>query len=340
VGRALGVEQLEFHDSRWKEFVAAFPAANAFHSPEVAQVFAESKGFRVMPVFACAGGEVVACAIAVLVSISQGLTRRLTDRLIVYASPLYRQTPEGIQGMELVLTELRSLARKHALFLELRNSEAFPPSGTLKGLSGCEYVPYQNYLVDLSVGADPLWESYGSFTRNHVRKSEKKNAVIREIRPEEIGFVVDLIIDLYKRKNIPVLNPDVFQTAYRILTPLGMMRTIVLEVEGKIVATRLSLNYLSTVYDWYAASDQEFSKYYPNEALTWNTISWGAGKGYRIFDFGGGAVRGQHYGPAKFKEKFMGRLVEFGRYRYAPIPLMYRAAQKLYELKTHASKSS
>lgn len=340
MGRTLVVEHFGFEDSRWKEFVATFPAANAFHSPEVSRVFAESKGFRVMPLFACAGSEVVACAIAVLVSISEGLTRRLTNRLIVYASPLYRSTPEGVQGMERILKELRTLARKHALFLELRNSEPFPPSGTLEGLAGCEFIPYQNYLVDLSAGADPLWESYGSFTRNHIRKSEKKNAVIREIRADEIGSVIDLIIDLYRRKNIPVLNPDVFQTAYRILTPLGMLRTIVLEVEGKIVATRLSLNYLSTVYDWYAASDQEFSKFYPNEALTWNTISWGAGKGYRIFDFGGGAVRGQHYGPAKFKEKFMGRLVEFGRYRYAPSRLLYRAALKLYELKTHAPKSS
>ena len=337
---SLVVTQMGFDDSRWKDFVAGFSLANPFHSPEVSRVFAQSEGFRVVPLFACAGNKVVACGIPVLVSIAEGWTRRFTNRLILYASPLYKDTPEGVAGMELLLSECRSLARNHALFLEIRNSNPFPSTGTLTGLKGCEYIPYQNYLVDLSVGTESLLGSYSSFTRNHIRKSEKKGAIVREINAGEIGAVVDLIVNLYKRKNIPVLNPDVFETAYRLLTPLGMLRTIVLEAEGKIIATRMSLNYLHTVYDWYAASDPEFTKYYPNEALTWNTISWGSGAGYRVFDFGGGAVRGQEYGPAKFKEKFMGQLVEYGRYRYAPHRFVYRAARRLYEMRTRASKGS
>ena len=338
VDQSLVVTQFGFDDVRWKDFVARYHRANPFHSPEVSHVFAVSKGFKVIPLFACAGEDVVACAIAVLVSISDGWSRRLTNRLIVYASPLYANTPEGTQGMERILSELRTLARKNALFLEIRNSEPFPPQGELNGLRGSEYIPYQNYIVDLSAGADHLWESYNSFTRNHIRKSEKKGAVLREIVPGEIGTVIDLIVGLYTRKKIPVLNPDVFASAYRMLTPSGMLRTMVLEVEGKIVATRLSLNYLQTVYDWYAASDPGYAKYYPNEALTWNTIRWGAEQGYKIFDFGGGAVRGEDYGPAKFKEKFMGQLVEYGRYRYAPYPMLYRAARTVYEMRRRGVK--
>ena len=51
-----------------------------------------------------------------------------------------------------------------------------------------------------------------------------------------------------------------------------------------------------------------------------------------IFDFGGGAVRGQYYGPAKFKEKFRGELVEFGRHRFIPNPLIYKSAEKFYKI--------
>jgi serine/alanine adding enzyme len=336
----LTLTRLGYDDRRWKEFVAQYPRANPFHSPEVSQVFAASEGFEVIPLFASAGDTVVAGAIAIIVSIARGWTRRLTNRLIVYASPLYAPSPEGIQGMELILAELRTLARKHALFLEIRNSEQFPPEGRLEGLRNCEYVPYQNYIVDLSVGVDRLWDSYSSFTRNHVRKSEKKGAVIREIHPEEISTVVDLIVDLYTRKKVPVLNPDVFHTAYRMLTARGMLRTIVMELEGKIIGTRMSLNYQHTVYDWYAASDPEYAKHYPNEGLTWNTIRWGAEQGYTLFDFGGGAIRGKEYGPAKFKEKFNGQLVEYGRYRYAPHPLLYMLAQKAYEFRRRGMKGS
>jgi len=340
VENTLTVTRLGFDDRRWKEFVSHYPRANPFHSPEVSEVFAASKGFSVVPLFACAKEMVVAGAIAIIVSIAEGWTRRLTNRLIVYASPLCARTPEGTKGMDLILAELRTLARKHALFLEIRNSEQFPAEGEFEGLRGCEYVPYQNYIVDLSAGSDRLWDSYNSFTRNHIRKSEKKGAIIREIRPEEIGIVVDLIVGLYTRKKVPVLNPDVFHTAYRMLTASGILRTIVMECEGKIIATRMSLNYQQTVYDWYAASDPEYGKHYPNEGLTWNTIRWGAEQGYKIFDFGGGAIRGEAYGPAKFKEKFNGQLVEYGRYRYAPHPLLYALAQKAYEYRRRGLKGS
>jgi hypothetical protein len=321
-------------DPRWGEFVRAFPRANIFHSPEMAKVFSASEGFEIFPLFALVEERVVAAAFPVLVKIHSPLPAWCTNRLIMYASPLHIRSDEGIKGMNALLRSAGSLASKRALFLEIRHSEPFPVAETFAALEKALYIPYQNYLVDLTVGPDVLWKSYSSFTRNHVRKNEKKGAVIRELAAHEIDGAIQLIGNLYRRKKIPVLDHSVFRNAYEILAPSGMLRVIGLEIESRIVAVRMSLNYGATVYDWYAASDPDFHGYYPNEALAWNTIRWGATSGYTIFDFGGGAIRGREYGPARFKEKFMGALVEFGRHRLIQRPLVYRIASKVYDLRT------
>jgi len=328
------LETPETQDPRWQEFVHGFPRSNAFHSPEMVEVFRRSDGFDVFPLFASIHGRVVAVAFPTLVKLSLPLPGWCSNRLILYASPLYNPNDEGTAGVNALLAEIRLLGRRHALFVEIRHSELFPSTGQLDGLAGATYIPYQNYLVDLTVGRDNLWDSYSTFTRNHIRKSEKRGAIVRELKPGEIDHAVRLITDLYRRKGVPVINPSVFRIAYDLLSPRRLLRVIGLDVNGTLAAVRMSLNYSGTVYDWYAASEPTFREYYPNEALTWDTIRWGSAEGFRIFDFGGGAIRGQEYGPARFKEKFRGTLVEFGRHRFAHRPRVYWVASKLYELRS------
>ena len=296
----------------------------------MAKVFATSEGFEVFPLFALSGTEVVAAAIPVLVKIRSPLFERFTNRLIMYASPLHLETPQGTAGMRLIMERAKTILRSKGLFLEVRNSERFPGNPSDPAVHGFEYIPYQNYLVDLSQGLEPLWSSYSSFTRNHIRKSEKKGATIRRVHDDELDAVIGLVERLYERKRIPIINPSIFRNAFSMLTATGNIRIMVLEAQSKVVAVRMSLNYGGTVLDWYAASDSEFNALYPNEVLTWDSIKWGAENGYQVFDFGGGAIKGQEYGPAKFKEKFGGMLVEFGRYRYYPHRWLYRIAKKVY----------
>jgi lipid II:glycine glycyltransferase (peptidoglycan interpeptide bridge formation enzyme) len=218
--------------------------------------------------------------------------------------------------------------------MEIRNSENFAIEKDESILKKFEYIPYQNYLVHLREGKEKIWEGLNSYTRNHIRKAEKKGIVIREAKGEELEELVSMIETLYQDKHVPLLNRSIFFSAYKKLHSQNMIRVIVAEYQSHLVGVRMSLNHNRTVFDWYAAAKSEFNKFYINEALAWNTINWGIENKYEIFDFGGGAVRGQYYGPAKFKEKFRGELVEFGRHRYVSNPLIYKIALKLYARKT------
>jgi serine/alanine adding enzyme len=320
----------EIGERQWEEFVGTFESANVFHSPGMAGVFSSSKGFEPFPVFALSGGEIVAAAFPVLVRVPAPVPRRFATRCIMYASPLYRSGDAGIAGVERILRTVESETRWRSMFLEIRNSERFPAGDSLRSMEGFEYIPYQNYTLDLRTGTDGLWRALSSYTRNHVRKSEKKGALVRELRDSELDNGIELIRDLYKRKKVPLPDRSLFTCAYSVLKPLGGIRAIGLEVGGKIVAVRIALAYRRTVYDWYAASQSEFNGFYPNEALVWDTLRWGCEKGYHLFDFGGGAVQGEEYGPAAFKEKFRGTLVEYGRYRRVYYPWIYSIADRLY----------
>ncbi|GBD90391.1 femAB family protein [bacterium BMS3Abin04] len=323
-----------YSTEKWKEFISKFPAHNIFHSPEMAKVFDLSEGFEQYSIFVHVDNKILAFVPATLVKIKSPVPGKYSNRLILYASPLYEYSDQGEKAILIALEKAKDIAKKKSLFLEIRNSEKFPADKSGLDFSTYEYIPYQNYLVALSSGCDNIWSSLNSSTRNHIRKGEKRGMVVREMREEEITSTIDLLENLYRSKNVPFLNKTVFTNAYNELKNKGYIRIIVADYNSKIIGARISLNYGSTVYDWYAAADSEFKNFYSNDALVWNTIQWGCDNNYKVFDFGGGAIKGQYYGPAKFKEKYKGELVEFGRYRFTPNKVIYFFANQIYNLIT------
>ncbi len=328
------IESLNYQNIEWQNFVLGFSKSNIFSSPEMNEVFNTSDGFEVNPLFVLQEKKIVAAMFPVLVKIKTHLPQSLTNRIILYSTPLYEQNEYGFCGINMLMSELINEAKGKALFIEIRNSEKFDLKKDGSLVKDFKYLPYQNYLIDLKCGEENIFSSLNSYTRNHIRKSEKAKCKVREINDNELHNVVELIEELYKRKNIPFIDKSIFFNAYKILKPKGYIRVIVMDLNSQIIAARISLNYNKTVYDWYAASKPEFNNYYPNEALVWNTIQWACKNGYAIFDFGGGALRGQDYGPAKFKEKFRGELVEYGRYRYILNKPIYFFGSRIYNLRS------
>lgn len=319
--------------SQWEEFVLSFKSSNIFSSPEMLEAFVKSKGFEVYTGFVLDDNDIVASVFPILVKIDIPFFQKYSSRLILYASPLYQNTSTGIEGLKILLNHLKKIAQKKALFLEIRNSESMLMSSHIFQELNFIYIPYQNYLIHLELGQTALWNRLSSYTRNHIRKGEKRGMIIREIIEDELITVINIIEQLYIRKRIPFIHKSIFYNAYRHLKNKNI-RITVCDLNKQIIGTRITLNYQRTIFDWYAATMDGYNEFYINEALVWDTIRWGCQNGYSLFDFGGAGIRGEEYGPAKFKEKFHGELVEYGRYRYIPNQFTYKAAQKLYKLRT------
>jgi lipid II:glycine glycyltransferase (peptidoglycan interpeptide bridge formation enzyme) len=70
----------------------------------------------------------------------------------------------------------------------------------------------------------------------------------------------------------------------------------------------------------------------PNEILIWYSLSWGADQGYKVYDFGGAGKPDEEYGVRRFKAKFGGELVRFGRNKRVHYPLLLKVSQLGYQL--------
>ncbi len=327
------IEQLSFESIDWTNFILNDAKSNIFSSPEMNQAFNISNGSEVFPLFAIEKEEIVAAVFPVLVKIKTPFPNRFTNRMILYSSPVYLRNQLGILGLQMLFNEIKRIAKRKALFVEIRNSESFPVEDCLDLVKGFKYVPYQNYILDLKKGEDNIWKSFGPRTRNGLRQIEKRELIAREIYDNELNSVVSLLESLYLRKNIPFIDKSIFFNAYSILKPKNYIRVLVIELNSQIIAARITLNYNRTIFDWYAASDFRYNSYLPNDVSEWNSIKWGCSNNYEIYDFGGGAIKGQEYGPAKFKEKFKGELVEYGRYRYVINKPVFLIGSKLYDFR-------
>lgn len=66
--------------------------------------------------------------------------------------------------------------------------------------------------------------------------------------------------------------------------------------------------------------------------MVWQVLEWGATKGYRTFDFGGAGKPGEDYGPRRFKAKFGGTLVNYGRNVCVHAPMRLKLSEKVYNI--------
>lgn len=341
MGENICVEKLDYDDPRWPSFVLQFPLANAFHSPEFNAVIAISEGFEVFPFFALSEERIVACAFAVVVQTDLKLPGRLGRRLLLYGSPLSSPDEEGRIGLEKILDAIQTLTRKRALFAEVRNTQPFPEVGQEVLVSDWEYIPRENYLVDLSLGESELSARLSSGTRKNIRRGERNDCELQEIRSiEEFKKVVELVQELYRRKKIPMVDATLLFNAHENLSASGLLRTVAMKRGSDILGVRLTLNYAGTVFDWYAATAPNTTKEYPNEALVWNVICWGISNAYQLFDFGGGGLPGKYYGPARFKEKFKGDKVQYGRYRWTKRWVLLKIMEAVYDWRINLALSA
>ena len=319
----------EINKERLNEFLENKSTINIFSSVDMAEVFEKSRGFKVFPLIAEENGTIYAFAVGILIDTLKWLPFKFFKRLVLFTSPVYEENEIGREGFKLILNELEKITKKYALYFEIRNN--IETNENVKDLlKEYTYLPYQNYLIDLSEGKEELFNKLNSFTRNHISKYRKKGAIICDVEECEVPKAIEIIKQLYHSKNIPLINDEVFYNAYKLLKPKNQIKFIVMKYNDEIIGTRIGLAYKEVLYDWYAAALSEYKNFYPNDGLVWYMINWGIENNYKIFDFGGGALKGEYYGPAKFKEKYRGKLVEFGRYRYIPNKYIFKLFESIY----------
>jgi serine/alanine adding enzyme len=327
----------------WREFVACHAESTIFHTPEMFEVFARTKGHRPQLRAAMDGDRVLALLLPIQIAIGGRMLRFLTTRAVSYGSFLHERSAEGIEGLVLLLRHYVDDVEGSVLFTELRNLSDLTQVQPLLLDHGFSYEDHLNYLIALDRPLNEIFLEIGRRTRKQIRHGIRSGDVIIEeaTTREEIGTCYELLKRTYAAARVPLADRTLFEAAFDVLAPAGMVKFPLAWVGESCVAASVELVYKDTIYGWYGGVDRNYVSYTPNELLMWHILKWGAEAGYRTYDFGGAGKPDEEYGVRTFKAKFGGRLVCFGRNvcHHAPWRLLvsksgYSLYQRALELGT------
>ena len=328
----------ELDERRWREFVEKHSQGQIFHTPEMLQVFAQTRGHQ-PGVWAVIDKEdrVLALFLPVQITLLHKWLRPLsylTMRAVSYGSVLYEENEQGKRALATLLKAYVKQADRGLLLTELRNlSSTESVQGTLRE-HGFTYEEHLNYLIDINKPPQAILQNIGQRTRKNIQRGLRQNLVkvVEANTLDQVAICYELLQKTYKAANIPLADCSLFDAAYQVLYPKGMIRYTLAYVDQTPVATSIDLLYKNVMYGWYGGLDRNFARYMPNELLTWRVLEWGAEHGYSIYDFGGAGKPNEKYGVRDFKAKFNGQLVNYGRNIYAHAPLRLKLSQKFYQM--------
>jgi serine/alanine adding enzyme len=317
---------------RWTCFVDRHPHGSVFHTPEMFEVYAQAKGHH-PDLWAVTGndGDVLALLLPVRITLNP-LLRALTTRAVAYGSILHEPGPQGTAAARLLLEVYVDQTDRAALFSELRN---LCDLGALRSVfcdCGFVYEEHLNYLVGLTGSPEETFRRIGSRTRKNIRRGLRRGWVDIEEVADRAGVAVcyDLIRRSYRRAHVPLADCSLFEAAFEHLHPMGRVRFYLARVDGVPAAASVELCYKDVIYGWYSGLDRDFGGYMPNDLLMWHILKWGAGNGYRVYDFGGAGRPSEAYGVRDFKAKFGGKLVEYGRFTVVHAPVRFKLSRLGY----------
>ena len=303
----------DLNTGEWANFVLNHPNGNIFQTPDIFEVYSKSELNEPIVIFAVENKKIHGVLLAIIQKESKVLIGKYTSRSIIIGGPLV-YNPDVANTL---LLEYNKLVQRKAIFSQFRN--IFYIDGLKVSFinAGYTYEDHLDILIDLKKGIEILWEEI-----HKNRKKEIKNGLKRGLKVDLIVIhnstilseLYQILRSLYKKIGLPIPSFHFFNDAVNTLEPKGLLKTFIASVDNKIIGFRMVLTYNNLIYDWYAASINEYLKYRPNDILPWEVVTWGAENGYKTFDFGGAGKPNQTYGVRDYKIKFGGELVNFGRF--------------------------
>jgi serine/alanine adding enzyme len=302
-------------EQQWRDFVYHHPSGNIFHTPEMFDVFSHARNHKPELWAAVSADCILALLLPVRINSLPGFLHSLTTRAISYGSVLYSDTQAGHEGLEKLLQSYKSATQSKAVFIELRNLVDLSAIQNILDNCNYSYENHMNYLVDTSLSVDQVWNNINKSAQRNITKAlNKHNFEVSEIQEAtRIETFYRILKKTYVNGHIPLADYSLFESAFNILHPKGMIKFLLGSADGQEVAASAVLLYKDVIYGWYRGFDRAYASYLPNDLMVWDTLKWGSEHNFRIFDFGGAGRPEEEYGPRQFKAKFGGKQVNYGR---------------------------
>lgn len=313
----------------WDDYVRRHPKGSVFHTSAMIRALAATRG---MEPYARAAIDEDGRIVALLVGCHVKTLSRFTvmsSRAVQFAEPLCDHTRSGVEALsKLIATHARHMG-KRCLLSEVRViSEPCCEKDALLD-SGYQHSDYINYVVDTTKSREVLWSNLNKRLRQKIRGSFRRGVVVRDDATlEGIERLYPLLRYSYGRAKVPLLGQDLFENVLRHLPPEWVRLQTAFRNE-KPLASIISLVYGNRVYSWYGGT-LRMKGISPFACIVWDDIAWASENGFAFYDFGGAGRPQDDYGPRRFKARFGGQQVRYGRYTLTYSDLRLRVAELAY----------
>jgi lipid II:glycine glycyltransferase (peptidoglycan interpeptide bridge formation enzyme) len=320
---------------QWSDFVYNHPYGNIFQTPDMAEVYKRTKNYEPITLAATTtnNDEILAILHAVVIKEMKGMLGKFSARSIIQGGPLFIDNEKGVEALRRLMEYYDEIARKEALYTDIRALwDTSNISGLFNGL-GYEYEEHLNFLIDLNRSEEEIWQGIHKSRRKGINRAASKGVKIEEMGDKKlVPFFYEIIDETYKHAKIPLADVSLFDSAFELLVPKSMAIFYLAKYENMYIGARAILNYKDLIYDWYAGALLEYLSLYINEALVWHSLKEGVNNGYHLFNFGGAGKPNEEYGVREFKRRFGGKMVNLGRYRKIYSPFKMKIAEKGFEV--------
>jgi CelD/BcsL family acetyltransferase involved in cellulose biosynthesis len=318
---------------RWDEFVRAHPKGSAFHTSEMVQVWEAAKGYSPLPLAAVGSdGEILSLLVAARVQTLPNVFGAVSSRSVWYAEPLCLDDEASVDSLCSIISEHDRLMRRRVLFTEVRPLHAAGPERVALERCGYKLLDYLNYVIDTRQPKELLWKRVRESFRTNMRKCERQGFEIKHYDDSScVGALYDILKITYGRADVPLAHRSLFDAAYRILAPKGMIHFMGVQKGDEVLGLDAMLLFEKQVFGWYGGSIRMKGRS-PGAYMQWQEITWSCDRGFGRYDFGGAGWPDIPYGVRDFKAGFGGDLVCYGRYRKVFSRWKMALAERAYEL--------
>jgi len=270
---------VNLNDREWLDFVRASPEATIFHLPAWVELITKCYGYQSFGmVVRGANGEITAGL--PLVSVNSMLTgsRIVSLPFSDYCQPL----SSDAASLEALLQELLIFGRENG---NLKIHVRWPlPENTRIYSDETNYL----HLTHLENDPDVVFHRFNkSQVQRHIRQAEKLGVKIRFGETQkDIDLFYGLHLKTRHRQGVPIQPRRFFRLIWEHLISQGMGFILLAYQGDQLLAGALFLHYNKSLTYKFGASDSNYWKLRPNDALFWYAIRWGCNNGYSIFDWG------------------------------------------------------
>jgi lipid II:glycine glycyltransferase (peptidoglycan interpeptide bridge formation enzyme) len=320
----------ELNREKWGEFVYQHPDGNIFQTPEMFEVYKETKHWEPLFFAIIDNNENILSLLLTAIQKEIGsFLGRFTARAVVWGGPLLSPIENKGELINLTLKTLDELLGKKVIYVQFRNLKEFSQEKLYFVNNNYSYQDHLNYHINLLSSEEELLDRMSKNRRKNIKKAMNNDLKVAEINDiNDLKTFYNLLRKTYSRIKLPCPSLEFFKNAFRYLEKKGFLKIFLISKDKKNIASRAVLVYKNNIYDWYAGSSNNTLALYANDLLIWEILLWGKRRGCNLFDFGGAGSPGNFYGPGEYKRRFGGKEVNFGRFEKTYIKSLHWFIEK------------